>query len=97
MFIIVKYIVIEVDIVNFVNVSGDYFYVYVDEILLEGMIFEWWVVYGYYLLFKVVGLFVDGWKGFVLFNYGIEDFCFIKLVYLGVIIGVWFSCKEKIC
>lgn len=94
--IIVKYIVMEMDIVNFVNFIGDCFYVYVDVIFLEGIFFEQWVVYGYWVFSKVVGLFVELCKGFVLLNYGLESCCFIKLVYVGMILGVYFIVKEKI-
>jgi oxepin-CoA hydrolase/3-oxo-5,6-dehydrosuberyl-CoA semialdehyde dehydrogenase len=91
-----KHTVTEADIVNFANVSGDHFYAHVDETSLEGTIFERRVAHGYYLLSKAAGLFVDGRKGPVLLNYGIEDFRFTKPVYPGATIGVRFSCKEKI-
>ena len=91
-----RHTVTEADIVNFANVSGDHFYAHVDATSLEGTIFEQRVAHGYYILSKAAGLFVDGRKGPVLLNYGIEDFRFTKPVYAGMTIGVRFSCKEKI-
>lgn len=91
-----KHTVTEADIVNFANVSGDHFYAHVDETSLEGTIFERRVAHGYYLLSKAAGLFVDGRKGPVLLNYGIERFRFTKPVYPGATIGVRFTCQEKI-
>ncbi|TXB59730.1 phenylacetic acid degradation bifunctional protein PaaZ [Phaeodactylibacter luteus] len=90
-----RHTVTETDIVNFANVSGDHFYAHVDETSLEGTIFERRVAHGYYLLSKAAGLFVDGRKGPVLLNYGIESFRFTKPVYPGATIGVRFTCKEK--
>lgn len=74
------------DIVNFVCLSGDYFYVYMDKIVVVELIFGEWVVYGYFLIFVVVGLFVDVGVGLVIVNYGMENLCFIELVKLGDII-----------
>ena len=42
------------------------------------------------------GLFVDGEKGPVLLNYGIEELRFTKPVYAGTTIGVKLTVKEKI-
>jgi len=42
------------------------------------------------------GLFVDGKKGPVLLNYGIEELRFTKPVYAGATIGVKLTVKEKI-
>lgn len=91
-----KHTVTEADIVNFANVSGDHFYAHVDETSLDGTIFEGRVAHGYYILSKAAGLFVDGRKGPVLLNYGIENFRFTKPVYPGATIGVRFTCREKI-
>ncbi|OFY89545.1 MAG: phenylacetic acid degradation bifunctional protein PaaZ, partial [Bacteroidetes bacterium RIFCSPLOWO2_12_FULL_31_6] len=91
-----KHTVTEADIVNFANVSGDHFYAHVDATSLEGTIFERNVAHGYWILSKAAGLFVDGKKGPVLLNYGVEDCRFTKPVYPGMTIGVRFTAKEKI-
>lgn len=91
-----KHTVTDADIVNFANVSGDHFYAHVDATSLEGTIFERNVAHGYWVLSKAAGLFVDGKKGPVLLNYGLEDCRFVKPVYPGMTIGVRFTAKEKI-
>lgn len=85
----------EADIVNFANVSWDHFYAHVDHTSLEGTLFEKPVAHGYFILSAAAGLFVDGKKGPVLLNYGIEDCRFLKPVYAGSTIGVKLTCKEK--
>lgn len=91
-----KHTVTETDIVNFANVSGDNFYAHMDVTSLEGTIFEQRVAHGYFILSKAAGLFVDGKKGPVLLNYGVEECRFTKPVYPGATIGVRFTVKEKI-
>ena len=91
-----KHTVTVTDIVNFANVSGDNFYAHMDETSLDGTIFEQRVAHGYFILSKAAGLFVDGKKGPVLLNYGVEDCRFTKPVYPGATIGVRFTVKEKI-
>ena len=91
-----KHTVIEADIVNFANLSGDHFYAHVDETSLDGTIFESRVAHGYWVLSKAAGLFVDGKKGPVLLNYGLDECRFTKPVYPGMTIGVRFTAKEKI-
>ena len=91
-----KHTVTDADVVQFANVSGDHFYAHVDVTSLEGTLFTGRVAHGYYLLSKAAGLFVDGRKGPVLLNYGIEECKFLKPVYMGTTIGVRFTCKEKI-
>lgn len=91
-----KRTVTEADIVNFANVSWDHFYAHVDHTSLEGTIFEKPVAHGYFVLSAAAGLFVDGKKGPVLLNYGIEECRFLKPVYAGTTIGVKLTCKEKI-
>lgn len=91
-----KHTVTVTDIVNFANVSGDNFYAHMDETSLEGTIFEQRVAHGYFILSKAAGLFVDGKKGPVLLNYGVEECRFTKPVYPGATIGVRFTVKEKI-
>ncbi len=91
-----KRTITEADIVNFANVSWDHFYAHVDHTSLEGTIFEKPVAHGYFVLSAAAGLFVDGKKGPVLLNYGIEEFRFLKPVYAGTTIGVQLTCREKI-
>ena len=91
-----KHTVLESDINNFAQVSGDNFYAHVDATSLEGTIFEGKVAHGYYILAKAAGMFVDPKKGPVLLNYGIDECRFIKPVYPGTTIGVRFTVKEKI-
>lgn len=91
-----KHTVTDADIVNFANVSGDNFYAHVDATSLDDTIFEQNVAHGYWVLSKAAGLFVDGKKGPVLLNYGLEDCRFTKPVYPGMTLGVRFTAKEKI-
>lgn len=88
--------VTEADIVNFANISWDHFYAHIDHTSLEGTIFKGPVAHGYFVLSAAAGLFVDGRKGPVLLNYGIEECRFLKPVYAGTTIGVKLTCKEKI-
>ena len=84
------------DIENFADLSGDKFYAHMDENSLEGTIFTGRVAHGYFILSRAAGLFVDPPKGPVLLNYGLDECRFIKPVYPGAIIGVKFTCKEKV-
>jgi oxepin-CoA hydrolase/3-oxo-5,6-dehydrosuberyl-CoA semialdehyde dehydrogenase len=90
-----KRTVTEADIVNFANVSWDHFYAHVDHTSLEGTMFEKPVAHGYFILSAAAGLFVDGRKGPVLLNYGVDECRFTKPVYAGTTIGVKLTCKEK--
>jgi oxepin-CoA hydrolase/3-oxo-5,6-dehydrosuberyl-CoA semialdehyde dehydrogenase len=83
------------NIEDFAELSGDKFYAHMDENSLEGTIFTGRVAHGYYILSRAAGLFVDGPKGPVLLNYGIDECRFTKPVYPGATIGVKFTCKEK--
>ena len=91
-----KHTVTDADIVNFANVSGDNFYAHVDATSLDETIFEQNVAHGYWVLSKAAGLFVDGKKGPVLLNYGLDECRFTKPVYPGMTLGVRFTAKEKI-
>jgi oxepin-CoA hydrolase/3-oxo-5,6-dehydrosuberyl-CoA semialdehyde dehydrogenase len=84
------------DIENFADLSGDKFYAHMDENALEGTIFTGRVAHGYFILSRAAGLFVDAPKGPVLLNYGLDECRFIKPVYPGAVIGVKFTCKEKV-
>lgn len=84
------------NIEDFAELSGDKFYAHMDANSLEGTIFTGRVAHGYYILSRAAGLFVDAPKGPVLLNYGIDECRFTKPVYPGAVIGVRFTCKEKI-
>jgi oxepin-CoA hydrolase/3-oxo-5,6-dehydrosuberyl-CoA semialdehyde dehydrogenase len=90
-----KRTITEADIVNFANISWDHFYAHIDHTALEGTMFERPVAHGYFILSAAAGLFVDGKKGPVLLNYGIDECRFLKPVYAGATIGVKLTCKEK--
>ncbi len=90
-----KRTITEADIVNFANISWDHFYAHIDHTSLEGTMFEKPVAHGYFILSAAAGLFVDGKKGPVLLNYGIDECRFLKPVYAGSTIGVKLTCKEK--
>jgi oxepin-CoA hydrolase/3-oxo-5,6-dehydrosuberyl-CoA semialdehyde dehydrogenase len=91
-----KRTITEADIVNFANVSWDHFYAHIDHTSLEGTMFEKPVAHGYFILSAAAGLFVDGKKGPVLLNYGIDECRFLKPLYAGSTIGVKLTCKEKV-
>lgn len=91
-----KRTVTESDVVNFANVSWDHFYAHVDATSLEGTIFTQRVAHGYFVLSAAAGLFVEGKKGPVLLNYGLEECRFTKPVYPGMTIGVRLTVKEKV-
>ncbi len=54
------------------------------------------MAHGYFIMSAAAGLFVDGKKGPVLLNYGIDELRFTKPVYAGTTIGVKLTVKEKI-
>lgn len=91
-----KRTVTEADIVNFANLSWDHFYAHTDHTSLEGTLFDKPVAHGYFIMSAAAGLFVDGKKGPVLLNYGIDELRFTKPVYAGTTIGVKLTVKEKI-
>jgi oxepin-CoA hydrolase/3-oxo-5,6-dehydrosuberyl-CoA semialdehyde dehydrogenase len=91
-----KRTITEADISNFANLSWDHFYAHTDHTSLEGTLFEKPVAHGYLILSAAAGLFVDGRKGPVLLNYGLEECRFLKPVYAGTTISVQLTCKEKI-
>ena len=86
----------ESDIVQFANVSWDHFYAHTDVTSLEGTIFEQRVAHGYFIISAAAGLFVDGKKGPVLANYGLDELRFTEPVYAGTTIHVHLSVKEKV-
>jgi len=91
-----KRTITEADISNFANLSWDHFYAHTDHTSLNGTLFDRPVAHGYFILSAAAGLFVDGKKGPVLLNYGIDELRFVKPVYAGTTIGVKLTVKEKI-
>lgn len=87
--------VTEADIVNFANVTGDYFYAHVDEIGARDSIFGKRVAHGYFLISAAAGLFVSPAPGPVLANYGLENLRFIEPVGIGDTIQARLTVKSK--
>ncbi|MER3445156.1 MAG: phenylacetic acid degradation bifunctional protein PaaZ [Meiothermus sp.] len=87
--------VTEADIVNFANVSGDYFYAHVDELGAKDSIFGKRVAHGYFLISAAAGLFVSPAPGPVLANYGLEKLRFIEPVGIGDTIQARLTVKNK--
>ncbi|HRP01474.1 MAG TPA: phenylacetic acid degradation bifunctional protein PaaZ [Candidatus Kapabacteria bacterium] len=85
----------ETDIINFTNVSWDTFYAHTDTTSLEGSFFTGRVAHGYFILAAAAGLFVDGRKGPVLANYGIDELRFITPVYVNDTIWVNLTVLDK--
>lgn len=83
------------DVLNFANISGDYFYAHMDEAAAKASIFEDRVAHGYFVLSAAAGLFVDPAPGPVMANYGLEKLRFIKPVFIGDTIWVRLTCKQK--
>jgi oxepin-CoA hydrolase/3-oxo-5,6-dehydrosuberyl-CoA semialdehyde dehydrogenase len=88
-------IILDADINNFADISGDHFYAHDEFGSFEDTMFEKRVAHGYFILSAAAGLFVDAAKGPVLLNYGIDECRFLKPVYAGATIAVRFTCKEK--
>ncbi len=87
--------VTEADLVNFANVTGDYFYAHVDEIGAKDSIFGKRVAHGYFLISAAAGLFVSPAPGPVLANYGLENLRFIEPVGMGDTIQARLTVKSK--
>ncbi|ADD28277.1 phenylacetic acid degradation bifunctional protein PaaZ [Meiothermus ruber] len=87
--------VTEADIVNFANLTGDYFYAHVDEIGARDSIFGKRVAHGYFLISAAAGLFVSPAPGPVLANYGLEHLRFIEPVGIGDTIQARLTVKSK--
>ncbi len=83
------------DIDKFADLSGDHFYAHKDNTNFEGTLFEQKVAHGYFIISAAAGLFVFDKKGPVLANYGIDEFYFLKPVYVGAKIYVKFTVYEK--
>jgi oxepin-CoA hydrolase / 3-oxo-5,6-dehydrosuberyl-CoA semialdehyde dehydrogenase len=87
--------VTESDVVSFAGISGDFFYVHMDDVGVKDSLFERRVAHGYFVLSAAAGLFVDPAPGPVLANYGLEGLRFVKPVYIGDTIQVRLTCKQK--
>ncbi len=87
--------VTEADIVNFANLTGDYFYAHVDEIGARNSIFGKRVAHGYFLISAAAGLFVSPAPGPVLANYGLENLRFVEPVGIGDTIQARLTVKSK--
>jgi len=87
--------VTEADIVNFANLTGDYFYAHVDEIGAKDSIFGKRVAHGYFLISAAAGLFVSPAPGPVLANYGLENLRFVEPVGIGDTIQARLTVKSK--
>lgn len=85
----------EADIVNFAGVSGDFFYVHMDEIAASESYFQKRVAHGYFIIAAAAGLFVHPAPGPVIANYGLENLRFLKPVGAGDTIYVKLTCKRK--
>lgn len=88
--------VTEADIVNFANVSGDYFYAHIDAVAAQDSIFEKRVAHGYFLVSMAAGLFVHPAPGPVLANYGLENLRFTEPVGIGDTVQARLTVKQKI-
>ena len=84
------------DIDAFAELSGDHFYAHKADSDFSDTLFESQVAHGYFVLAAAAGLFVDGAKGPVLANYGIDEFRFTKPLYVGAKMKVQLTVKEKI-
>lgn len=84
------------DIERFAELSGDRFYVHMDEAAAaRNPLFGGRVAHGYFLIAAAAGLFVDPPIGPVLANYGIDALRFSKPVKPGDRIRVRLTVKEK--
>ena len=84
------------DIDAFAELSGDHFYAHKADSDFSETLFESQVAHGYFVLAAAAGLFVDAPKGPVLANYGIDEFRFIKPLYINAKMKVKLTVKEKI-
>lgn len=84
------------DIERFADLSGDRFYVHMDdEQAKRNPFFGGRVAHGYFVLSAAAGLFVEPQLGPVLANYGLDSLRFVKPVKPGDRIRVRIACKEK--
>lgn len=90
-----KRTVTEADVMQFAQISGDFFYAHMDDEAAKQSVFERRVAHGYFVLSAAAGLFVDPAPGPVLANYGLESLRFIKPVYIGDSFYARLTCKQK--
>ncbi|MGZ5178894.1 MAG: phenylacetic acid degradation bifunctional protein PaaZ [Ramlibacter sp.] len=88
--------VTEADIVAFGGISGDYFYMHLDEIAARESPFGKRIAHGYFVLSAAAGLFVSPAPGPVLANYGLDTLRFVKPVGIGDTIRARLTAKRKI-
>jgi oxepin-CoA hydrolase/3-oxo-5,6-dehydrosuberyl-CoA semialdehyde dehydrogenase len=83
------------DIERFANLTGDLFYAHMNEEAAKANpLFGGRVAHGYFVLSASAGLFVDPDPGPVLANFGLDRLRFVKPVYPGDTLRVFFTCKE---
>lgn len=88
--------VTEADIVSFACLSGDNFYMHVDEIAARESQFGQRIAHGYFVLSAAAGMFISPAPGPVLANYGLDTLRFVKPVGIGDTIQARLTCKRKI-
>lgn len=88
--------VTEADIVNFACLTGDNFYMHVDEIAARESQFGQRIAHGYFVLSAAAGMFISPAPGPVLANYGLDSLRFVKPVGIGDTIQARLTCKRKI-
>ncbi|MFL6221251.1 MAG: phenylacetic acid degradation bifunctional protein PaaZ [Actinomycetes bacterium] len=84
------------DIERFADLSGDRFYLHMDEAAAKANpFFDGRVAHGYFVVSAAAGLFVDPDPGPCLANYGLERLRFTRPVYPGDTLQVALTCKQK--
>ena len=84
------------DIERFADLSGDRFYLHMDEAAAKANpFFDGRVAHGYFVVSAAAGLFVDPDPGPCLANYGLERLRFTRPVYPGDTLRVALTCKQK--
>jgi oxepin-CoA hydrolase/3-oxo-5,6-dehydrosuberyl-CoA semialdehyde dehydrogenase len=84
------------DIERFAELSGDTFYAHMDDAAAKrNPFFEGRVAHGYFVVSLAAGLFVWPGEGPVLANYGLDHLRFSSPVYVGDVLHVQLTCKQK--
>jgi oxepin-CoA hydrolase / 3-oxo-5,6-dehydrosuberyl-CoA semialdehyde dehydrogenase len=84
------------DIEQFAHLSGDHFYMHMDEEAAKQSPFGQRIAHGYFVLSAAAGLFVAPEPGPVLANYGLDTLRFTKPVAIGDTIQARLTAKRKI-
>jgi oxepin-CoA hydrolase/3-oxo-5,6-dehydrosuberyl-CoA semialdehyde dehydrogenase len=85
------------DIEAFADLTGDKFYAHMDaDAAKRNPFFKDRVAHGYFLVSMAAGLFVWPGEGPVLANYGLDHLRFAAPVYVGDVLQVQFTCKQKV-